>query len=217
MNSGRTFMDSTDEAIWNLFGIQQGDMPPFWSERPEGRMLLPKLFHELGFKRGAEIGVQTGKFSQAICVANPTVEMVCVDPYKPYSFCGMSHRATCERWMHRAQRRLRPYKAEFMRMTSHDAALVVPNASLDFVYIDGAHDFDNVMMDLILWSPKVRKGGIVSGHDYMENYRQGVVQAVNTYVHAHGVQPWYITWSTYGRGRTTVDPPSFFWVQRENA
>jgi predicted O-methyltransferase YrrM len=40
--------------------------------------------------------------------------------------------------------------------------------SLDFVYIDAGHRFDDVVQDIIKWTKKVRKGGIISGHDYME-------------------------------------------------
>lgn len=38
--------------------------------------------------------------------------------------------------------------------------------SLDFVYIDGNHAYEDVKEDIELWYPKIKKGGIVSGHDY---------------------------------------------------
>jgi hypothetical protein len=37
---------------------------------------------------------------------------------------------------------------------------------LDFVYIDGAHDKANAIVDIILWGSKVKPGGLVMGHDY---------------------------------------------------
>lgn len=37
---------------------------------------------------------------------------------------------------------------------------------LDFVYIDGNHDYKFVSEDIEIWTPKVKKGGLVSGHDY---------------------------------------------------
>jgi hypothetical protein len=61
------------------------------------------------------------------------------------------------------------------------------------VYIDANHDFDSVMMDLILWSRKVRSGGIVAGHDYDRSHMKGVVPAVDAYTKAHGIQEWFIT------------------------
>ena len=39
--------------------------------------------------------------------------------------------------------------------------------SIDFLFIDGDHNYDAVMKDLKFWYPKVKNGGIISGHDYM--------------------------------------------------
>jgi len=42
----------------------------------------------------------------------------------------------------------------------------VPEKSLDFLYLDGAHDYKNVKQELLLMFSKVRPGGILAGHDY---------------------------------------------------
>ena len=52
------------------------------------------------------------------------------------------------------------------RMSSVEAAETYLDNSLDFVFIDAAHDYDNVKQDIISWLPKVKKDGIISGHDY---------------------------------------------------
>jgi hypothetical protein len=54
-----------------------------------------------------------------------------------------------------------------MRLFSDQAAPLFKDESLDFVYIDGAHDDINVELDIKLWSPKIKKGGYLSGHDYV--------------------------------------------------
>ncbi|NIV98148.1 class I SAM-dependent methyltransferase, partial [Candidatus Saccharibacteria bacterium] len=61
-----------------------------------------------------------------------------------------------------------PYKdnVEFIKKTSMEAVKQFEDYSLDFVYIDAAHDFNNIMLDLIKWVPKVKIGGAVCGHDY---------------------------------------------------
>jgi predicted O-methyltransferase YrrM len=46
------------------------------------------------------------------------------------------------------------------------ASARVPDSSLDFVYIDAGHDYNNVKCDLAAWAPKVRPGGIIVGDDY---------------------------------------------------
>ena len=39
--------------------------------------------------------------------------------------------------------------------------------SIDFVYVDARHDYKGVLEDLRLYWPKVRQGGILAGHDYL--------------------------------------------------
>ncbi len=80
----------------------------------------------------------------------------------------------------------------------------MPDESLDFVYIDADHRFDYVMEDLIAWGRKVRKGGIISGHDYYRFRNAGVVPAVDVYTHCHYVGEWFIT---------DEKEASFFWVK----
>ncbi len=53
--------------------------------------------------------------------------------------------------------------------------------SLDFVFIDGSHDYDDVKDDILAWLPKVKKTGIIGGHDYgkKDDNACGVQQAVD--------------------------------------
>lgn len=61
---------------------------------------------------------------------------------------------------------LEPYRGrcDFLLMTSEEAAKVLPD-DLDFVYIDANHNYEYVLKDIQLWLPKVRPGGVLSGHD----------------------------------------------------
>jgi len=51
--------------------------------------------------------------------------------------------------------------------SSHDVHTQFENESIDFLFIDADHSYEAVKKDLKLWYPKVKKGGIISGHDYM--------------------------------------------------
>jgi hypothetical protein len=58
-------------------------------------------------------------------------------------------------------------RANLIRATSETASTLFQNESLDFVYIDANHSYEHVKKDLELWFPKVKKGGIFAGHDYI--------------------------------------------------
>ena len=36
----------------------------------------------------------------------------------------------------------------------------------DYIYIDAAHDYNNVMKDINGWMSKLKTGGVMAGHDY---------------------------------------------------
>jgi hypothetical protein len=45
------------------------------------------------------------------------------------------------------------------------SATAVADGSLAFCYIDAAHDYESVKRDIAAWQPKVKPGGVISGHD----------------------------------------------------
>jgi predicted O-methyltransferase YrrM len=59
-------------------------------------------------------------------------------------------------------------RCSILRTTSADAAPQFADGSLDFVYIDARHYRAGIDEDLKLWAPKVRPGGILCGHEYLD-------------------------------------------------
>ena len=53
-----------------------------------------------------------------------------------------------------------------IKMKSVDAAKLYEDSSLDLVFIDAGHSFDDVVADIKAWLPKVRPYGFIAGHDY---------------------------------------------------
>lgn len=83
------------------------------------------------------------------------------------------------------------YRAK--RMTSLEAAATYEDNSLDFVFIDADHSYEAVRADIIAWWPKVKPGGIISGHDYHMG-APGVINASNEllgYVRVTGSCWWH--------------------------
>ena len=152
----------------------------------EDRNKLAEYFNTLGFKVGAEVGVCDGRYSQVLCESIPGLKLYCVDAWTAY--LDNSQDGT-QRQLDKTLRitldRLQNYNTIIIKDWSLEAVKKI-NEPLDFVYIDCNHKFDYVMEDIIGWSRKVRKGGIVSGHDYWNIKDFGVVEAVDTYAKVHG-------------------------------
>lgn len=67
-----------------------------------------------------------------------------------------------------------------IQKTSEEASKDFDDEFAHLIIIDAAHDYDNVMNDIVHWAPKVKKGGILAGDDYDEKW-PGVMQAVKDY------------------------------------
>ncbi len=202
---------SIESILTRLFRYKRKDSLPFYPyNQGATREVLAQAMGEAGYKIGVEVGVYYGAYSKILCEKIPGLKLTCIDPWKPFS-----RRRSSEERMNRvyqiAQNTLSQYDVNFMRMPSIDGAKQIPDESLDFVYIDAMHDFDNVMMDIILWTPKVRLGGVVAGHDFSVFYQGGVMDAVYAYTRAHNVWPWYVTGMTVSKEEIN---PSWFWVKR---
>jgi hypothetical protein len=159
---------------------------------------LAKRFYKKGYTKGVEIGVCHGTYSKTLCHENPDLELKSVDPYgavyNDYRSNRLEERGEYERLYDFASRVLKRYNCEIVRKTSLDASHDFASESIDFVYIDGSHEFDYVMTDLIIWGWKVRKGGIISGHDYIEGrFKVDIINAVQCYANRHGVKKIYLT------------------------
>lgn len=183
----------TLELVLSFYGIQLPDKSPY-EIHGKDRDSLAMLFNFLKFKRGAEIGVFRGVYSEVICSANPTVRHYCVDPYKKY--LNHSKQSELDEAQKEAIDRLAKYDAHFIKEPGVEAAKYFADGELDYVYIDANHEFPYVVEDMRTWIPKVRSGGIVAGHDYYisswKNSVLHVVPAVIGWTQSYKIAPWFV-------------------------
>ena len=167
------------------------------------RKLLPfYLNHHHLLGEGAEIGVQRGAFSEHILRYWKGRCLHCVDPWGylgPVDYSEPNEAASVrDREFHQACHdetvaRLKPFglRAKLHRTTSTEAAGKFADGSLDFAFIDARHDYESVKADIAAWHPKIRKNGLLSGHDWSLDYGPpyyGVKKAVTEFESRAGLK-----------------------------
>lgn len=114
---------------------------------------------------GAEIGVGSGANSASIFQTLDMKRLHGVDPYPPNLGKITKENPVPVEAKDTAFSALKDKPVVWHIETSLDAAKKI-DEQLDFVYIDGLHDYKSVMDDIIAWYPLVREGGVVGGHDF---------------------------------------------------
>jgi len=135
-----------------------------------------------GIRRGriAEVGVSQGRslsFVLDVCTQNEN-ELFAIDRWhgrRREPGLGEGRKAAFLAWKESRDEAgvIRPIEGE-----SPKVARQFDDGSLDLVMLDAKHSYRHVARDIRGWLPKIRKGGIICGHDYC-NLHPGVRKAVN--------------------------------------
>lgn len=155
---------------------------------------LPNFLNENNLMGiGVEVGVLKGEFSSHILKNWNGNKLYLVDSWRHISglndFNNPDHNGHLDNL---ANTFMNIYefneRAILIRDYSVSASRLFQDNSLDFVYIDAAHDFDGVLTDLKAWWPKIKVGGLMAGDDYVEGYTTGdrtmtveVIKATNEF------------------------------------
>jgi hypothetical protein len=139
----------------------------------ETRDEMAKLLESEGFRVGAEVGVQHGTFAQTTLSHWPSCERyylidVWAQQTKYVDQANLDNSTQDENFA-AAKNSVQQWanKTTFMRMRSDQAALKILDSLLDYVYVDARHDYCGAKQDITLFWPKLGRGGIMSGHDYL--------------------------------------------------
>lgn len=210
-------MNSTLEYIVKKFNLDIGPKPPI-EIRDVNRTIMAETLTELNFKVGAEVGVAQGDHALMLCRKNPGVKLYCIDVWARYGgFREYTDRI--DKYFLEAQEKLKPYNAVMVKKFSMDAVSDFADNSLDFVYIDAAHDFKNVTDDVCEWAKKVRVGGIVFGHDYKSrskgSYVRDVKYVIPSYCYAKDIRPWFVLANGIRDDVFGRDNPAWLFVRQD--
>ncbi|MEX3020577.1 class I SAM-dependent methyltransferase [Kluyvera sp. STS39-E] len=130
----------------------------------------------------AEIGVDKGDFSEQILNVCTPSKLYLVDAWHSERY----HDGLFNQVVDRFHQEIDCDKLEIKRGLSIDMAGEFADRSLDWIYIDTDHSYETTIRELCLYAPKLKAGGIITGHDYnMGNfikwYRYGVIEAVHQF------------------------------------
>jgi len=154
---------------------------------------LYNLLKNRDHRIGVEIGSFKGATSKYLLSYLKNLEtLICVDPWIKYPdfekviYNKKLQKADFDKDVYQVfLNNIEEYKnkVNICRMFSSEAVKYIENNSLDFIFIDGNHSYEYVKEDIELWYPKIKKGGLISGHDYGQDPKKypgfGVDKAVH--------------------------------------
>jgi len=177
---------------------------------------LPFLFNKLNLKGiGAEIGVQEGVFSKHLLDNWEGGKIYLIDGWRHMNgyedIANGDHNVQLNNI---AKTLMAIYnhssKATLIRELSLDAVKLFNDDFFDWVFLDADHKYEAVKDDLDAWYPKIKKGGVFCGHDYLDSEKDqnghtefGVKKAVDEWAAKHDLRV----------NTTNKEIFPFWWVQ----
>jgi hypothetical protein len=148
---------------------------------------------------GCEIGVFEGTFSKKLLEKEPSI-LYLVDPFKGSCVSGdcdgnniknvylpTTYNNLCKEFKD-------DNRIQIVKNKSLDFLGLLPDKHLDYIYIDGDHSYEGCKKDLEMAYVKVKKNGLIMGHDYDINpekcmyiYNFGVKRAVDEFCAKHNL------------------------------
>jgi hypothetical protein len=128
---------------------------------------------------GSWLGRSISYFVVESKIRNKQIECFCVDIWEPYEEIQKHNLFHDDNVYKQFLKNIDKVKDSITpkRGKSEEMSKKFDNLFFDFIFIDAAHDYYNVMIDINSWLPKLKKGGIIGGHDYYNG--NGVFKAVN--------------------------------------
>jgi len=160
----------------------QSQFGEVWFNYPELYKKMVKRFSS--GSKFLEVGSWKGMSSayMAVEIANSQkdIEFYCVDTWEgsiEHEQYGIDTSSLYDTFLDNMEPVRKYYKS--IRARSLQAVKQFEDNSLDFIFIDASHEYQDVKEDIIAWLPKVKQGGVIAGHDYLNVDFPGVERAVH--------------------------------------
>jgi FkbM family methyltransferase len=185
--------------------------------------LVNKMFPD---GRGVEIGVLRGDYSKLILERWPKGTLYLIDAWRHLEdYIDMNGQEDKYHYdcLIETCKNIKPWqdRAHIIRMDSVKSSDMFPDEYFDFIYIDADHSYEGVVKDLNAWWPKIKKGGLFCGDDYIphdgdiwltvgdkKEYagKFGVRKAVNEFTEEKNLKLYETTEEPYWRQWYTFKP-----------
>jgi hypothetical protein len=169
----------------------QKEFEPQWISGRDVLALLDNIPDPVGI----EIGVDEAPTSWYFLSNRHDLKLYGIDPYMAYQDWypgGYISQQSNDQKYDQMRQRLAPYgdRWKHYRITSDDAVPLFADGSMDFIFIDGLHEYEQVLKDCRNYYPKIKSGGVFSGHDY--KVIAGVGKAVDEFAAEVGATVTYL-------------------------
>jgi len=142
------------------------------------KVFRPSMKELLGMKDlvGAEVGVYKGHNAKMMLEKLDIKKLYVIDNWSK----GKSREASIEDI---CRKRLEKYSDKIVWLIGDSGSVAkrIQDGELDFVYIDGNHKKPGITKDINAYYPKVKKGGLVSGHDYQISRKTDVRAVIDKF------------------------------------
>jgi hypothetical protein len=160
---------------------------------------IPSLIAHIQSPTGIEIGTAEGFTTQYLLNTVPGLTLYGIDPYTDYvDWNGRSITGSDIGYAQLLQK-TEGKNYTHIRATSDDAVNSFEDESMDFIFIDGLHTYEQVLADCKNYYPKLKKNGIFIGHDY------GTIEAVRKAVDEFA--------ATLGKPIARANQDLWYWVK----
>jgi predicted O-methyltransferase YrrM len=156
---------------------------------------IQKFISSLNTPNICEVGTRNGDFFNHIFTPNCSLGIIVdiwMDTGNPYQNDNKYTQSDLNnQYCDVFKRFFEQNNIKIIREFSHVASSFFPDNFFDFIYIDADHSKQGCYQDLVHWYPKVKKGGIISGHDYISREHTivnghivefGVIEAVDDFI-----------------------------------